>query len=177
MRCATREPCQEFGAFFPDRPMTCVPEGSHLSSPDHGRACRGPVPLGRSWPVPRAVVGYPTCGTRPPPLRTGSLLPTLAFEEASSANGASPPVCSTRPPFRRFPAPPLAPRRIDLMKITPWCLAALAPLAVAGYSGAFFGQVAVFAVTLGIFVGTLNLGRSSAPKLPATSPVVQVDQA
>ncbi len=89
--------------------MTCVPEGSHLSSPDHGRACRRPVPLGRSWPVPRAVVGYPTCGTRPPPLRTGSLLPTLAFEEASSANGASPPVCSTRPPFRRFPAPPPAP--------------------------------------------------------------------
>jgi hypothetical protein len=45
------------------------------------------------------------------------------------------------------------------MKLTPWYLVAIAPIAVAGCSGAFMGQCAVLAVTLGIFVGTLNLGR------------------
>jgi hypothetical protein len=48
------------------------------------------------------------------------------------------------------------------MKLTPWYLAALAPLAVAGCSGAFLGHFAVLAVTVGIFVGTLSLGRASA---------------
>jgi hypothetical protein len=46
------------------------------------------------------------------------------------------------------------------MKLTPWYLAALAPLAVAGCSGAFLGHFAVLAVTIGIFVGTLSLGRA-----------------
>jgi hypothetical protein len=46
------------------------------------------------------------------------------------------------------------------MRLTPWYLAAIAPLAVAGCSGAFFGHVAVLALTLGIFFGTLSLGRS-----------------
>jgi hypothetical protein len=45
------------------------------------------------------------------------------------------------------------------MKLTPWYLVAVAPLAVAGCSGAFLGHCAVLAVTLCIFVGTLNLGR------------------
>jgi hypothetical protein len=48
------------------------------------------------------------------------------------------------------------------MKLTPWYLAALAPLAVAGCSGAFLGHFAVLAVTIGIFVGTLSLGRTTA---------------
>ncbi len=47
-----------------------------------------------------------------------------------------------------------------MKKLTPWYLAALAPIAVAGCSGAFFGQVAVLAVTILIFVGTLSLGRA-----------------
>ena len=47
------------------------------------------------------------------------------------------------------------------MKVTPWCLAALAPIAVAGCSGAFLGHFAVLALTLGIFFGTLSLGRHS----------------
>jgi hypothetical protein len=47
------------------------------------------------------------------------------------------------------------------MKLTPWYLAALAPLAVAGCSGAFVGHFAVLAVTIGIFVGTLSLGRTT----------------
>lgn len=45
------------------------------------------------------------------------------------------------------------------MKLTPWYLAALAPLAIVGYSGAVVGHVAVLAVTIGIFVSTLSLGR------------------
>lgn len=49
------------------------------------------------------------------------------------------------------------------MKLTPWYLAALAPIAVAGCSGALMGHVAVLAVAIGIFVGTLSLGRQTAP--------------
>ena len=48
------------------------------------------------------------------------------------------------------------------MKLTPWFLAAIAPVAVAGCSGTILGHVAVLAVTLGIFVGTLSLGKHSA---------------
>lgn len=48
------------------------------------------------------------------------------------------------------------------MKLTPWYLAALAPIAIAGCSGALMGQVAVLAVAIGIFVGTLSLGRHTA---------------
>jgi hypothetical protein len=48
------------------------------------------------------------------------------------------------------------------MKLTPWYLVAVAPIAVAGCSGAFLGHCAVLAVTLCIFVGTLSLGRQSA---------------
>ena len=49
------------------------------------------------------------------------------------------------------------------MKLTPWYLVAIAPIAVAGCSGAFMGQCAVLAVTLCIFFGTLSLGRNRAP--------------
>jgi hypothetical protein len=45
------------------------------------------------------------------------------------------------------------------MRLTPWYFAAVAPIAVAGLLGAFLGQCAVLAVTIGIFVGTLSLGR------------------
>jgi hypothetical protein len=56
------------------------------------------------------------------------------------------------------------------MKLTPWYLAAVAPIAVAGCSGAFLGQCAVLAVTLCIFVGTLSLGRRTAQPSPAPAP-------
>jgi len=46
------------------------------------------------------------------------------------------------------------------MKLTPWYLVAIAPIAVAGCSGAFLGHLAVLAVTLCIFIGTLSLGRA-----------------
>ena len=48
------------------------------------------------------------------------------------------------------------------MKLTPFYLAAIAPLAVASCSGAFLGHVMVLVLTLGIFVGTLSLGRRTA---------------
>jgi hypothetical protein len=47
------------------------------------------------------------------------------------------------------------------MRLTPWYLVAIAPIAVAGCSGAFLGHLAVLAVTLCIFIGTLSLGRST----------------
>jgi hypothetical protein len=56
------------------------------------------------------------------------------------------------------------------MKLTPWYLVALAPLAVAGCSGAFLGHCAVLAVTLCIFVGTLSLGRQSSGSHPPPPP-------
>jgi hypothetical protein len=52
------------------------------------------------------------------------------------------------------------------MKLTPWYLAALAPLAVMGCSGAFFGHMAVLMLTFGIFFGTLSLGRGT-PSAPS----------
>jgi hypothetical protein len=65
------------------------------------------------------------------------------------------------------------------MKLTPWYLAALAPLAVAGCSGAFMGQMAVLSVTIGIFVGTLSLGRHTprASAGAAATPAQTTDRA
>ncbi len=52
------------------------------------------------------------------------------------------------------------------MKLTPWYLVAVAPIAVAGWSGAFMGQFAVLAVTVCLFVGTLSLGRQATARAP-----------
>jgi hypothetical protein len=60
------------------------------------------------------------------------------------------------------------------MKLTPWYLAALAPIAVAGCSGALMGHVAVLAVAIGIFVGTLSLGRQVPSETLAKSVVTQL---
>jgi hypothetical protein len=54
------------------------------------------------------------------------------------------------------------------MKITPWYLVALAPFAAIGCSGAYLGHAAVVVLTIGIFFGTLSLGRSSSP--PPSAP-------
>jgi hypothetical protein len=53
------------------------------------------------------------------------------------------------------------------MKITPWYLAALAPFAAIGCSGAYLGHAAVVCLTIGIFFGTLSLGRSSNQAPPS----------
>jgi hypothetical protein len=62
------------------------------------------------------------------------------------------------------------------MKLTPWYLVAIAPIAVAGCSGAFLGQCAVLAVTLCIFVGTLSLGRHTGPTPVAADSAESADQ-
>ena len=63
------------------------------------------------------------------------------------------------------------------MKLAPWYLAALAPIAVAGYSGALMGHVAVLAVAVGIFVGTLSLGRTRPHVSTKVAPPAQIDKA
>ena len=57
-----------------------------------------------------------------------------------------------------------------MTKLTPWYLAALAPFAAIGYSGAHLGHALVVALTVGIFLGTLSLGRDAARNNPKTSP-------
>ncbi|KYF64172.1 MULTISPECIES: hypothetical protein [Sorangium] len=58
------------------------------------------------------------------------------------------------------------------MRITPWYLAALAPFAAIGCSGAYLGHATVVALTIGIFLGTLSLGRTpSSRPAPPNAPV------
>ena len=56
------------------------------------------------------------------------------------------------------------------MKLAPWFLAALAPFAVIGFSGSYYGHLAVIMLTFAIFFGTLSLGKTGGaqprPKLP-----------
>jgi len=65
-----------------------------------------------------------------------------------------------------------------MKKLNPWCLAAIASVAplgaLGGAMGAVAGHAAVLAITLGIFVGTLSLGRTTANQSSTASetPVV-----
>ena len=54
------------------------------------------------------------------------------------------------------------------MKLNPWYLAALIPLALLASNGAFSAQIAVLGLTLGIFFGTVSL-RKPAPGDATTS--------
>ncbi len=64
------------------------------------------------------------------------------------------------------------------MKLTPWYLVAIAPIAVAGCSGAFLGHFAVLAVTVCIFVGTLSLGKHSpSPSAPLAADTTELHDA
>ena len=56
------------------------------------------------------------------------------------------------------------------MKWSPFLLAALTPFAFLG-SGPMLGHVAVLVVTLGIFFGTLSLGRTSRAQDSPPPPV------
>lgn len=53
-----------------------------------------------------------------------------------------------------------------LMKIAPWYLAALAPFAAVGYSGSHLGHALVVVLTVGIFLGTLSLGKRRVATVP-----------
>lgn len=46
------------------------------------------------------------------------------------------------------------------MKLAPWFMAALAPFAVIGFGNSMIAHLAVMMLTLGIFFGTLSLGKS-----------------
>lgn len=56
------------------------------------------------------------------------------------------------------------------MKIAPWYLAALAPFAAIGYSGAHLGHAFVVILTIGIFLGTLGMGSAKILPDPKTDP-------
>lgn len=56
------------------------------------------------------------------------------------------------------------------MRIAPWYLAALAPFAAIGYSGAHLGHVFVVLLTVSIFLGTLTIGRAGVLPPPETDP-------
>jgi hypothetical protein len=58
------------------------------------------------------------------------------------------------------------------MRITPWYLAALTPFAAIGCSGAYLGHAAVVVLTLGIFLGTLSLGRTTSSSPPNQPPTI-----
>lgn len=49
------------------------------------------------------------------------------------------------------------------MKMTPWYIAAIAPVAIAGVAGAFVGECAVLVVTIGLLFGTVNMTRGAVP--------------
>ena len=57
------------------------------------------------------------------------------------------------------------------MKLTPWYLAAIAPIAVAGCSGTALGHMAVIAVTFGIFFGTLSLNKGDKAQTRVNTPL------
>lgn len=56
------------------------------------------------------------------------------------------------------------------MKIAPWYLAALAPFAAIGYSGAHLGHAFVVLLTIAIFLGTLTIGNDRVLPGPKTDP-------
>ncbi|MEO8875838.1 MAG: hypothetical protein ABI461_09645 [Polyangiaceae bacterium] len=60
------------------------------------------------------------------------------------------------------------------MKLTPWYLAAIAPIAIAGCSGVLLGHFAVLAVTLGIFFGTLSLGKHAPVPAAAVDTISEI---
>ena len=69
-----------------------------------------------------------------------------------------------------------------MKKLSPWCLAAIATMAplgaLGGITGAVAGHTAILAVTVGIFFGTLSLGRSTpsrATGTPLPDPTAQID--
>lgn len=56
------------------------------------------------------------------------------------------------------------------MNLNPWYLIAPVALTLLALSGAMGAQIAVLGVTLGIFFGTLSLGRSRPGDATTTNP-------
>jgi hypothetical protein len=55
------------------------------------------------------------------------------------------------------------------MKLNPWYLVAPIPVALMAANGPFGAQLAVLGVTIGIFFGTLALGRPTAGSATTTN--------
>lgn len=62
------------------------------------------------------------------------------------------------------------------MKFTPWFLAGLAPFGAIAYNG-YLGHALVVVLTVGIFLGTLSLGKTVASAEPAKLPPAPTDRA
>src|SRR5262249_25494552 len=105
-------------------------------------------------PPNRGVAPYPTSSYLP--LRPSSSVQARSNTERNAFTENGPRASSER---RGVEGP---------MRIPPWYLAALAPFAALGYSGAYLGHAAVVVLTIGIFLGTLSLGR--APTSPPGDP-------
>lgn len=56
------------------------------------------------------------------------------------------------------------------MTLNPWYLVAPCALAVLAFSGTMGAQLAILGVVLGIFFGTLSLGRARPGDATSTSP-------
>ena len=56
------------------------------------------------------------------------------------------------------------------MKLNPWYLTALIPLALLASNGAFSAQIAVLGLTLGIFFGTVSLRDPTPSDATTTHP-------
>ena len=52
------------------------------------------------------------------------------------------------------------------MKVATLFMAGLAPFAVVGLTGSYYGHLVVLVLTLGIFFGTLSLGKTQAGAAP-----------
>ena len=57
-----------------------------------------------------------------------------------------------------------------MMKLNPWYFAALVPVALVAYNGAFGAQIAVLGLTLGIFFGTVSLRKPAPGDASTTNP-------
>jgi hypothetical protein len=55
------------------------------------------------------------------------------------------------------------------MKLAPWFVVAMAPFGAIAYSG-YLGHALVVVLTVGIFLGTLSLGREPKPNAQAEGP-------
>ena len=56
------------------------------------------------------------------------------------------------------------------MKLNPWLLVGLVPLALVASNGAFGAQIVVLGLTLGIFFGTVSLRKPAPSDASTTNP-------
>jgi hypothetical protein len=87
-------------------------------------------------------------------------------QEAKMATGVDAPMDSRQNAERDGHRPERTSGHGAKMRIAPWYLAALAPFAAIGYSGAHLGHAFVVLLTVGIFLGTLTMRRGGTDAVP-----------